>query len=200
MMELLYLAGSPFSRIPRILILEWQLDIETREVPFPVPADVEDVNPLGQAPVLLRPPDEPLFLTLNIIEELASVAGPDQPFPYRAEDRANTAIALSAGDSLIAAAQAQWSGLGPVSENRLGWNPMDRNPIRFNRTMAWLAERTSPDSFVALVAASLMYWAKDRPVEGIITDGKAAQHFLGLTARPSFEATKPRPHVNRSSD
>ena len=192
-MELLYLPGSPFSRIPRILILEWQLDIETREVGFPVPADVEDVNPLGQAPVLLRPPDQPLFLTLNIIEELASGAGPGRPFPYRAEDRANTAIALASGDSLIAAAQAQWSGLGKVAENRLGWNPMERNLLRFNRTMEWLAKRTPPDSVVALVAAALVYWAKDRPVEGVITDGPAAQHFLGLATRSSFEATKPPP-------
>ena len=192
-MELLYVDGSPFARIARILILEWQLDIKAREVDFPLPSDVEDINPLGQVPVLLRPPDQPLFLTLNIIEELASGGGLKKFFPYRAEDRANTAIALSAGDSLIAAAQAQWSGFGEISENRLGWNPVERNLVRFNRTMDWLADRTPLDSFVALVAAALMYWAKDRPVDGVATEGQAAQYFLGLTSRASFEATKPRP-------
>ncbi len=192
-MELLYLAGSPFSRIPRILILEWDLDIPTREVDFPIPADIEDANPMGQAPVLLRPPKPPLFLTLNIIEHLAPLAGPDVPFLYRSKDRAHTAIALAAGDAVVAAAQVQWSGLGRVTQNKLGWNPMERNLLRFNRTMAWLAVRTPPDSFVALVAAAMMYWAKDRPVDGVTTDGQAADRFLPLATRPSFKATMPPP-------
>jgi glutathione S-transferase len=72
--SLAYVSGSPFGRMARVLVREWSLPVEERELPCPLPHEFFAENPLGQVPVL-NVGRETLFPTLIILERLWELAG-----------------------------------------------------------------------------------------------------------------------------
>ncbi|MEX0302532.1 MAG: glutathione S-transferase N-terminal domain-containing protein [Leisingera sp.] len=193
-MELVYLDGSPFARIVRILIQEWKLPVVCTEVCFPLPPEIDALTPLGQVPLLLREGQQALFPTLNIIECLSRFAAEGGEFQYSGQTRETLVVALSAGDSLAQAAYQHWSGLGPVSDNGLGFEPGARNLDRFTRSVRWLAENAEAEKIVCLAVAVFLYWARDRKVADLDLDDACIGRFETFFSRPSFKATIPRPH------
>ena len=194
-LKLLYVDGSPFARIVRILIGAWQLQVSLQEVDFPLPSDVEALTPMGQVPLLLRAGERPLFPTLNIIEHLARLAPESAEFRYANQDREALVIALSAGDALVSGAYQAWSGLRPVASNALGFETGARNLERFNRTVGWLNDHAEGGRAVDVAIAVFLYWALDRKVAGADTRLIAADRYAALLARPAVAATAPRPHL-----
>ncbi|MCG7522504.1 glutathione S-transferase N-terminal domain-containing protein [Ruegeria sp. Ofav3-42] len=198
-MELIYVDGSPFARVVRILVHEWRLAVKCTEVSFPLPPETEALTPMGQVPLLLREGQPPLFPTLNIIEHMSSLVAGDVPFPHNDQTRENLVIALSAGDVLAQAAYQQWSGLGQIAENGLGFEPGARNLDRFFRTICWLSEKAEVEAIASMVAAVFLYWARDRGVAGLELADARFDRFEPLFSRPSFQFTKPRPHTLAAS-
>ena len=50
--KLYYQDGSPFSRLCRTLIIDWELPVETIELDWPLNESIFKENPLGQVPTL----------------------------------------------------------------------------------------------------------------------------------------------------
>ena len=50
--QLFYVDRSPFARLCRTLIIDWNLPVETVKLDWPLDAAFFDENPLGQVPVL----------------------------------------------------------------------------------------------------------------------------------------------------
>ena len=192
-MELIYVDGSPFARLVRILIREWELPVTTREVPFPLPPDVETLTPMGQVPLLLNRGDEPCFPTLRIVDTLLPLVTFENGVPINDRQRALLPVALTAGDALVQAAYQEWAGLESNSANALGFDPAARNLGRFNRSVEWLHERVEVLSIVGITMAVFLDWARNRAVVGVDLTTAAAGDFLTLTDRPSFRSTVPRP-------
>lgn len=193
-MELIYVDGSPFSRIVRVLIAAWGLPVALREVGFPLPKAVDALTPMGQVPLLLRGDAPPIFPTLLIIEHLAAMAPKGAPFPITGE-RARLVVALTAGDALAQAAYIGWAGLGPVGPNVLGFDLRDRLVRRFNGVAGWLAQQAPPDTVTGLALAVLLDWARSRGVEGVAAEAPALRDILELLERPEVAATAPRPYA-----
>ena len=199
-MELIYVDGSPFARVIRILILEWKLAIECTEVAFPLPPETDELTPMGQVPVLVREGQPPLFPTLNIVECLSRLVSDSVPFPYNDKTRENLVISLYAGEALGQAAYQQWSGLGQSAENGLGFEPGTRNLHRFTRTIDWLLERAEIEDIATMVAAVFLFWARDRKVAGLQLPDAQFDKVEPLFSRSSFQLTKPRPHILAATD
>ena len=191
-----YLPGSPFARMARVLLREWSLPIAEEELPFPPPPDWFDVNPPGQVPVL-RSGDEVVFPTLLVLERLWELAGRPAEAYDPGRDRQRLLVTLQAGDALVAALYQGWTGLRPMAENHIGYDPATRNLHRVAHALDWIEERTGPDGdLVALPSvalACLVLWSEAR-------GGPARPHRPGLDRlvgrlelRPSFAVTQPQP-------
>lgn len=187
-MELLYLDGSPFARITRVLAREWGVPVTETELPFPLPERHFDIAPLGQVPVLVED-GTALFPTAIIIDRLADHAG------HTIRDPQALATTLAWGDALVAAFYQTWAGLGPATRNTLGFDPATRNLSRTDPFLDWIAPRLSeskPDA-AEFALACILDWTDSRhpiPWQGRPpVDALMAQ----LAAHPSLTETTPRP-------
>ena len=70
--KLYYQDGSPFSRLCRTLIIDWELPVETIELDWPLDESIFKENPLGQVPTL-KTIGETIFPTSQITEQLLAM-------------------------------------------------------------------------------------------------------------------------------
>ena len=190
--RLLYFPGSPFARMCRILVLEWDLDIELVELSFPPEPWLFEKNPLGQVPVLVRGDGNSLFPTLIILEELWARAG-SRSESYDSRDRQRLLTTLQAGDAFVAARYQDWTGLGPVRENIIGYDLAERNLERFSSVLDWL-ELSEPAPGITLQNVALvciLLWSDARGGPNWRHRKKLASLVDSLAARESFLKTQP---------
>lgn len=189
---LYYFAGSPFARMARVLVLEWDLPVIAEALDFPPPEFLFEMNPLGQVPVLRLDDGKCLAPTLVVLENLARRAGVKVP----AESQQLLTI-LQAGDALAAAKYQEWCGLGPVRDNVIGYDPGARNLERFARVLDWAedeiaAGRIGPGITLPGVAlACLLFWADAREGPEWRQHPGLAALAAGLEHRDSFVSTVP---------
>lgn len=189
--QLVYVDGSPFARFLRILNREWTLGLDEREIKeFPLPPEVLELNPLGQVPVLVRDGKDSVFPTFQIFETLRAHAPSGAYDPLR--EQQSLLVALALGDALVAARYQEWAGLGSVSENRLGFDPKDRNLTRVHASLSWLATRLSdPQSVPAFAVSVFLLWAESRGRLDKPAPPKLTSFAAENAMRPSFQATAP---------
>lgn len=193
--ELYFTDASPFARLCRILVIEWNLPVDLIEVSHPLPAAYFENAPMGQVP-LLSTIGEKIFPTLPIVEQLwAMTEFPDAPVFDPMEHRQMLSAILAMGDALVVARNVEWAGLEPGSENRLGYDIVERNLARVQHTLDWIEERAEhhAGSVCDYALACILLWSDSRgPIEWR-NRPKIAQMVAALEVRPSLEQTHPRP-------
>ncbi len=209
-MDLHFIDGSPFARITRILAREHGLALtECEMLAFPPPDDFDDLNPLGQVPVLVVA-GQSHFPTRIVIDVLLSgvgkgagpVAGSVARTDHRVEDEQLLAVILAMGDALAAHHYLQWAGVAALSANRLGFDPAGRHLHRVIRVLDWLERRITGDGFQPgtisvqdIALACFILWSESRgPIAWRGRPGIEAM-VARLQGRESFRTTAPRPHV-----
>ena len=208
-MDLYYIDGSPFARMARVLIREHALPVTLHEITeFPPPDDYLAINPLGHVPVLVRS-GQSLFPTRIVLDALLSqvpqageVANAVTRADHALADEQVMAVILTMGDALAAHHYALWAGIGPVSRNRLGFDPAERNMVRVLATLDWLERRIGAGGFHPgtisvqdIALACLILWTESRgAIDWRGRPGIEAM-LARLQQRPAFIATAPRPHV-----
>jgi glutathione S-transferase len=210
-MLLYYIQGSPFARVARVLLREFEIPCAERLLEeFPPGPAYFDVNPLGQVPAIEDGAERyfPTSVVLSFIVSKAPRPGPSTAGVARTlfrdgsrqQDEQLLMVLLGMGDMMVAVQYQKWAGLGAVERNRLGYDPAERNMQRVYRTLDWLEQRAANDGFWPgttsvqdVVLACLILWSESRgpiqwrgrpKLEGIVS---------GLDARPSFKATAPLP-------
>jgi glutathione S-transferase len=208
-MDLYYIDGSPFARMVRVLLQEFDLAVTLHEIAdFPPPDDLLAINPMGQVPVLVHD-GHPIFPTRVVLDVLfsqgvrengvvaATVSRPD----HRIADEQILAVILAMGDALAAHHYAVWAGIGQTEPDRLGFNPIARNMLRVLTTLDWLEPRLGSNGFrpdgisiqdIALVCFIL--WTESRGPIKWRGRPKIERLVDKLAKRPSFTGTVPRPH------
>ncbi|MBE9477329.1 MAG: glutathione S-transferase family protein [Proteobacteria bacterium] len=197
--KLYYIDGSPFARLCRILIDEWQLPVQEVEIPFPLSDDFFKINPMGQVPVL-ETIGEMIFPTAQIVEQLwAMTVEPTEPYLDPLADRQLLSTLIGMGDFMVTANQQVWAGLEPSGEDILGFNPGERHQERVYRCLDWMEARaqhwlTGDEPNVCDYAlACFLFWSDSRrPIEWR-NRTKLASIVDRLRDRPSFMATIPEP-------
>lgn len=197
--KLYFIDGSPFARLCRILIDEWNLPVQLVEVSFPLPDDFFEINPMGQVPVL-ETIGEKIFPTSQIVEQLwAMTEATIEPNLDPLADRQLLATILGMGNFMVSANQHAWAGLQQVGENQLGFVPAERNQLRVEKCLDWIEARadkwlTGEEPNVCDYAlACLLLWSDSRrPIEWR-NHAKLAGIVDNLQERPSFQATTPAP-------
>ncbi len=197
--KLYYIDGSPFARLCRILIDEWQLPVQLVEVPFPLPDDFFEINPMGQVPVL-ETIGEKIFPTAQIVEQLwAMTVAATPPYLDPLADRQLLTIILGMGNFLVATVQQARAGLEQTGENKLGFNPAERHGVRVQRCLDWIDARAEnwltgdePNVCDYALACLLLWSDARRPIEWR-NRAKLATIIDRLQERPSFKATPPAP-------
>jgi glutathione S-transferase len=200
--RLYYTPGSPFARMARVLVREWQLPISEVQMTFPLPETHFEVNPLGQVPVLDFG-EEQVFPTLLVMERLWILAGtPASAYAPEVERQPLLAV-LQAGDALVAALYQQWAGLAPAGPNTVGYDPADRNFARVASVLAWLDAGAGGRglregvTLPSVAAACLVRWGDARGARAWKLD--VLDRSVGdLARRESFLETRPpewRPSV-----
>ncbi|MBF9029593.1 glutathione S-transferase [Rhodobacterales bacterium HKCCE3408] len=190
--RLTYFPGSPFARMCRVLVHEWDLPVEPVEHAFPPGPEMYAINPLGQVPALILG-DRTVFPTFLVLETLWDMAG--RPDAYRPDDdRQPLLTVLQMGDAYTAACYQRWSGLGPVGHNAVGYDPAARNLERVAATLDWLETGTAIReglSMTGVALACLCLWADAR--EGLDWRSRAKLRAVvdALSGRDSFRATAP---------
>jgi glutathione S-transferase len=194
--------GSPFARLCRILVDEWQIPVQEVDVPFPLPENIFELNPMGQVPVL-ETFGETIFPTSQIAEQLwAMTEEAKEPYWDPLADRQLLSIIMDVGTFLVSANYQHWAGLKQVGENRLGFDPAKQNLRRVQTCLAWIEERSQtwlrgdePNICDYALACILLWSDSRRPMEwrqytniACIVDK--------LKERPSFTATAPPPWEN----
>jgi glutathione S-transferase len=207
--DLHYIDGSPFARIVRVLAREHAVEMREIEVTeFPPPDGFLDVNPLGQVPALVDA-GVVYFPTRIAIEALLSrlktpgkgVAAVIAREASRIADDQDLAVILAMGDALAAHHYAKWAGIGSVDDNRLGFDPAQRNMIRALRALDWLANRMRDGCFQPgtisvqdIALTSFILWTESRGPIGWRGRPQIEKLIENLEGRASFVATTPRPH------
>ncbi len=192
--KLTYFSGSPFARMCRVMVIEWDLPVEPVEYAFPPGPDMFAINPLGQVPALIRGDGKTIFPTFLVLEALWKMAG--RPSTYDADrDRQVLMTILQMTDAYVAACYQRWTGLGPVNRNAIGYDLAARHLDRVNSTLNWLETAGSVTPGVTLpgvALACLCLWADAR-------DGLDWRRYPGLAIvvqdldqRDSFAQTTPR--------
>jgi glutathione S-transferase len=194
--------GSPFARFCRILVWEWQIPVQEVEVPFPLPEDIFDLNPMGQVPVL-ETFGETIFPTSQIAEQLwAMTEEAMEPYWDPLADRQLLTIVMDVGNFLVSANYQYWAGLQQVEKNRLGFDPADQNVLRVQKCLTWIEERSQTwlrgdePTICDYALACILLWSDSRrPIEWR-HNTNIARIVDKLKERPSFAATAPPPWEN----
>ena len=194
--RLYYFPGSPFARMARVLIYAWELDVETIEIAFPPSNDLFDLNPLGQVPVLQLQDGQSLFPTLIVLENLWQSAGSPAVAYDPGTQRQLLLTILQAGDALVAAMYQNWTGLGPVRDNTIGYDPAERHLRRFSRVLNWLENRGDEMErglTLANVALScILLWSDSRDGPDWRSHARLTSIVDELAALPAFQLTRPQ--------
>jgi glutathione S-transferase len=197
--QLFYVDGSPFARLCRTLIIDWNLPVETVKLDWPLDAAFFDENPLGQVPVL-KTVGETIFPTSQIAEQLwAMTTDAQAPYFDPLFDRQILLIVLAMGDAMVAANQIVRSGLEPTGENTYGLNLVERHGMRVDRTLDWLESRcgtwmmNDSVSVCDYALACILLWSDSRcPIEWR-NRPKLARIVDVLSTGDSFAQTVPSP-------
>lgn len=197
--KLYYIDGSPFARLCRILIDEWQVPVHLVEVEFPLPDDFFEINPMGQVPVL-ETIGEMIFPTSQIVEQLwAMTEEARAPYLDPLADRQLLTVILGMGNFLVLANQQAWAGLEQIGENKLGFNPGERHIERVQKSLDWIEKRAEvwltgdePNVCDYAIACILLWSDSRRPIEWR-NRVKLAEIVDKLQERSSFKATVPAP-------
>jgi glutathione S-transferase len=179
----------------RVLVREWDLPVEEEEQTFPPDPALFDNNPLGQVPALILPDGRTLFPTLIVLEHLWRMAGEPADAYVPDRDRQRLLTILQACDALVAALYQNWTGLRPVADNLIGYDPAERNLARLARVLDWL-ESDCPEPGIALnsvAIAALLLWCDARGGPAWRNRVRLADLADGLSVRPAFRATAPQP-------
>jgi glutathione S-transferase len=209
-MILHFIQGSPFARMARVLLREFDIECVEEEIrEFPPPASFFDINPLGQVPVLedrgkrFFPTHVVLARILDVASETRSTGGVSSKLArdaFHRDDEQLLAVLLAMSDMLATAKYQIWAGLDAVQKNSLGFNPAERNIERVYRTLDWLETRATdggfwPDaiSIQDVVLTCIILWSEARGA--IAWRGRPRLETIveRLARRPSFAATAPLP-------
>ncbi|MCV2867861.1 glutathione S-transferase family protein [Defluviimonas sp. WL0002] len=203
-----YIDGSPFARMIRVVARELALDMTEVEISeFPPSPAFFGLNPLGQAPVLVRD-GTALFPTEIALMALGEAAGPSAPTGLRdvlpgLSERQLLAVVLSLGDQIAALRYRNWAGLAASGPNRLGFDLDERAGARISATLDWLEARIGPNGFrddgigfADVALACLLLWTESRGP--IPWRGRKGIEIMveRMAARPSFASTAPRDWPN----
>lgn len=208
-MQLYYIQGSPFARMARVLIREYQLPCdEVMHEEFPPPPDYFQVNPLGQVPAL-EDGNRTYFPTRLVLKRLAAKAsGAAAPRPgvvqqlFRPEfddhDDQLLTVLLAMGDMMVSVQYQKWAGLSAAAGNKLGYEPLQRNQDRVYRALDWAESQVTasgfwPDatSIQDVILACLILWTESRGPIAWRGRPKLEAMVKRLETRPSFIATAP---------
>jgi glutathione S-transferase len=204
-LKLDYSAGSPFSRIIRILIRELGLDIHETEIrTFPPPPAFFAINPLGQVPALETDdgPRSPTGLIIDYVMALPTAAATDIAASVRRgrecwQDQQLLAVILAMGDALSAMKYQDWAGLAPTGRKLVGHNPAERH---MQRLVHALERKAGSGGFLPgvlsvqdIAAACFILWAEARG--GLPWRGRTKLEAIvkNCSKRQSFIATEPQP-------
>lgn len=197
--KLFYVDGSPFARLCRALIIDWDLPVETVKLDWPLDDSFFDENPLGQVPTL-KTVGETIFPTSQIAEQLlAMTVEPAAPSFDPLADRQLFLTILAMGDALVAANQINRSGLQPTGKNTYGMNLPERHAMRVDRTLDWLEERSGKwlindsASVCDYALACLLLWSDSRCPFEWRNRQKIARIVEELSTGDSFAQTVPSP-------
>jgi len=197
--KLFYVDGSPFARLCRALILDWNLPVETVELTFPLSKDFFKENPLGQVP-LLKTVGENIFPTLQIAEQLwAMTEEVEIPTFDPLADRQIMTVILSMADMMVAAAYQDWAGLEQTKPSKLGFNPADRNLERAQNTLDWIEGQSGQwlcgdtVSVADYALAAVMLWSESRMPIDWKNRPKIARIVDEVALGENFASTAPGP-------
>ena len=201
--KLYYQDGSPFSRLCRTLIIDWELPVETIELDWPLDESIFKENPLGQVPTL-KTIGETIFPTSQITEQLlAMTVEPLAPYFDPLADRQLLITILSMGDAMIASNAINRSGLEQTEKNTYGINILSRNEMRINHTLAWLdgqSEKWLIGDKVSVcdnALACLLLWSDSRSPFNWRKYSKITRIVEELSYSDSFARTVPNPWVTQ---
>lgn len=197
--KLFYIDGSPFARLCRTLIIDWELPVELVKLGWPLDESFFDENPLGQVPAL-KTIGETIFPTSQITEQLlAMTVEPLAPDFDPLADRQLLLTILAMGDAMVAANQINKTGLQPVGENIYGIDILDRHSMRIDRTLDWLENRSGKwlinerVSVCDYALACLLLWSDSRCPFEWRHRTKIARIVEELSTGDSFAQTVPSP-------
>ncbi|MDC1532117.1 glutathione S-transferase family protein [Amylibacter sp.] len=201
--KLYYQDGSPFSRLCRTLIIDWELPVETIELDWPLNESIFKENPLGQVPTL-KTIGETIFPTSQITEQLLAMTfEPLAPYFDPLADRQLLITILSMGDAMIASNAIDRSGLKQTEKNTYGIDILNRNEMRVNHTLAWLegqCDKWLIDDRVSVcdyALACLLLWSDSRSPFNWRQYTKITRIVEELSYSDSFAQTVPNPWVSQ---
>ncbi|MDA9329740.1 glutathione S-transferase family protein [Amylibacter sp.] len=201
--KLYYEDGSPFSRLCRTLIIDWELPVETIELDWPLSESIFEENPLGQVPTL-KTIGETIFPTSQITEQLlAMTVEPLAPYFDPLADRQLLITILSMGDAMIASNAINKSGLRQTDKNTYGIDIFERNKMRIDHTLAWLEKQcekwlvNEKVSVCDYALACLLLWSDSRSPVDWRKHPKITRIVEELSSGDSFAQTVPNPWVSQ---
>jgi len=198
-MKLLFSPASPYVRKVRVVAIEkglaGRIELVTAN-PWPDPAGITDLNPLGKVPVLVLDDGTPLYDSPVICEYLDSLAAANPLIPRAGSDRWAVLRRQALADGILDAAVAiVLERRRPEAERSAMSQQRAAGAIR--RSVAALAgEIRAPDGLLDLgqiaIAVALGY-LEFRLAD---FDAVAAQRAIGdwwaaVKLRPSLAATQP---------
>ena len=203
LMRLYYSAGSPFSRVVRIVALELNATCDLlEETQFP-PRQVQAVNPAMQVPTLVDGAYS-IFGTKLIAEYLMTEyprLDADDLFPFAAKPTrpskhwrdAQVLIALEALlSALVARSYLIWSGVEHRPDAAIPLDLAQHELERVYRLLDWLEGEASPTGFIPRVLSLQDIWL----ISAIAwTEARITIEWRG---RPSLEEIVAR-HADRES-
>jgi glutathione S-transferase len=197
--QLFYVDGSPFARLCRTLIIDWELPVDMVKLDWPLESAFFDENPLGQVPVL-KTVGETIFPSSQIAEQLyAMTVDPMAPYFDPLFDRQVLLTILAMGDAMVASNQIVRTGLRPSAENTYGIDIVERHGMRIERTLDWLEERcdkwlmNDKVSVCDYALACLLLWSDSRAPMEWRTRPKITRIVDQLATADSFAQTVPSP-------
>jgi glutathione S-transferase len=194
-MQLLFSPTSPYVRKVRVFALEKGLGprIELREAnPWPDPAAVSAVNPLGKVPALVLDDGSALYDSPVICEYLDSLV-PERPLiPARGPARWRALRQQALADGMQdAAVSIVLERRRPAAERSAGVEQRAADAIR--RSVAALGPETHAFDLGQIALACALAYLEFRLADlGLLRDHRAVDDWRRATdQRPSLVATRP---------